>query len=211
MNLTPPQVTNKTNKPASITGNKTSIGEVVLLVIFIGIIYWYLIKPKYTDYNARKTELASVQADLQKLNETKDQIQKLYSELQREENKVAISLLDEAVPIESRTTRVYILMDGLVKNSGMTVGSMSVEPLTSLSSPGYTDIKRSPFDADRKVATSTISLTLTGTMDQFVSFLKILENNPRLFDVTSLDIAGGGAQDAQIAFKLVVSSFAYSK
>lgn len=207
MNLTPPQVKQTTKTSTGVS--RFSTGEIVMLIIFIVLVGWYLIKPKYSELGKRKVELAQVEADKKKLQDTEDLIVKLHSDLQKAENKDSITLLDEAVPLESRTTRIYILLENLVKNSGMALGSMSIEPLTSLGSPGTAGSKVPVFEGNRKLATYTISLNLTGGMQQFNDLLKILENNPRLFETTSIDI--GGQDSSQLSIKLVVNSFAYGK
>lgn len=206
MNLTPPQI-NKAPRTA-IAASKFSSGQIVLLIILIAFIVWYLVLPKYKAYGVRKGELATVKEDFAKLESTKAKIYQLNDQLKNQENQDALKLLDEAVPLESRATRIYILMESLVKTSGMSLGSMNVDPITSLATPGAAGSAQNPFATDRKLTTHTISINLTGNMQQFVGFLQILENNPRLFNITTVEI--GGEQTDLLSFKVVVKAYAYS-
>lgn len=207
MNFNPPQST--TGSKLGLNKPKFNTIEVIFLIILIAILVWYFIKPKMATYAAKKDELTTVETDLKQLSERDKEIQELYELLQTPEIKNDIELLDEGVPLNSRATRVYMLMESLIKNSGMVAGSLSVEPLDSLVSEGASDKSKDVFNENRVEVIQKISLNLSGNMQQFLGFLEILENNPRLFNIKNLSINGEDKQ--ALAFKLLIEVFAYAK
>lgn len=206
MNLNPPKISQ-----TSISLKKTShlgLIEVISLLVFCGIFINYALLPKYEEHKLKKTDLATVKGDLNDLEKTQKTIETLYAAMQETQAKENIKLLDEGVPLDARLTKSYMLLESLVKSSGMAMGGLTVEPLSYLKSAGVEN-NQNWYDVERTKLTQTISLNMTGSMDQFMGFLRIIENNPRLFDVVNLEISG--TEKGSLGFKIAMNSFAFDK
>ena len=117
-----------------------------------------------------------------------DQIElnKLISQLENSEEE--IKLLDEAVPLTARHTRIAMLLESYAQNTGIVLSQLSVGQPEKFIASGNKDELAKPFQSPRQLAVIEISASVKGSIDQFKNFLTLLEQSGRIIDVSSLTV-----------------------
>lgn len=178
--------------------------QIVLLLIVLVLFSWFILKPKYDQTMERRAQLKASQAQLAKIEEDQRELNRLVNELRSSPEDIA--LVDEALPLSGRTSKAYVLLDSLVKASGMTLDLISVDDATSLISAGDKDELNNPYQPGRSLHVISISSSVNGTMEQFRSLLQLIETNGRVLDIESVDIIGG---EAETKFRINIKAYAY--
>jgi Tfp pilus assembly protein PilO len=161
--------------------------EVILLLIILALFYWFIIGPKQSQLATAQGQVQSLQTQQTDLLNNKAKLEKAISDLQSHPAEVAE--MDEALPLDNRVTKLYIALDSLTQNSGMTVGNISVAFNSGTDMAGNKALLANPFSVTRTVQKMTTSLMVTGNFDQFQSLLQKLENSGRLINITEVNIA----------------------
>lgn len=180
------------------------IVQVVLLLIILVLFSWFILKPKYAQYNQRKADLSTAQSQLKKIQNEQLDLDKLVKQLHSSADDVA--LLDEAVPLNGRISKVYVLLSGLVQNSGLSLGIISADETQSIISAGDKTTLADPYKGSRTLHTIIVSAQVNGSMEQFKNLLQLIETNGRLLDVDSVEVIGS---DTQPKFRIKVKAYAY--
>src|SRR5258708_25233572 len=99
-----PSESAKTKVLSSIKSPSPSLVEAALLIVAIGLFYWFIIQPK-------KTELANTQINLGKLQEDQTflaaNLQKLRNLVtQLKSSTTELGQLDESLPLDGKSLRV---------------------------------------------------------------------------------------------------------
>ncbi len=109
---------------------------------------------------------------------------------------------EQILPLEPQVGRLYLTLQALAEDSGMTLESVAVTKGTSLATPtaGGTAARRPGTEAQAGVRSSTdtvqvldVSLSVSGPSDyeSFKTLLQNLERSQRLFDALSFSFQGG--------------------
>jgi hypothetical protein len=72
---------------------------------------------------------------------------------------------------------------------------------------GNKEVLKNPYEAARKLQTQTLTVQLTGGIEQFRDFLHLIETSGRVVDVESVDILSG--DDNGVKFKVRLKAYAY--
>jgi Tfp pilus assembly protein PilO len=175
----------------------------VLIIIGIVLCYWFLIKPKWGEYRDAKQSLSVSQKNLQKLEGEKEQFQRLLAELK--ESSTEVALLDEAIPLDHRITKIELLLDNLAGSAGMQVAGMTVDQIDPTPMAGNKTVLANQYGATRKVVISHVSMSLTGTLEQFKGFLQLVESNGRIIDIDNITAAA--ESDGTLSYKLKLKAY----
>ncbi len=199
LHIAPNQFTPQIKTPVS----RHNLFEVVLLVIIIVLFYWFIVSPKKASLNEVRAQYYELEQKKQKLADSKGKLQKAMSELNSHPKEVVA--MDEALPLDNRVTKLYIVLDSLTKGSGMTVGNIGIAYNGAAPMAGDKALLANPYGAKRAVQKLTTSINVTGSFEQFQALLQKLENSGRLINMSDLTIAQ--AQDNLLDFNVNLESY----
>ncbi|GEM_PF-1201410 len=204
MNLVSPKV--KSFSPQSVSKSQATVFELVIMIVVLAVGYPYLVAPKVKEYRDTKDKLVAVTKDSESFENTKRDLENLKKKLADPKNKKNIAVLSEALPLQTRITRTYILMEDMVKKSALSLGNLVVDQTADI---GGVNVKStSPYAAARKLSTVNLNVSVTGTMEQFRGFLTILENDNRVLDIQNLEIAP--VKEDTLSFHMQVKTYLYA-
>jgi Tfp pilus assembly protein PilO len=186
MDLTPSPGARLSSVVLKKPSSQGKIFEAVLLLIIAILFYFFMVGPKRGELAAADAQYQTLQSQQNGLANTKAQLQKAISDLNSHPQEVAD--MDEALPLDNRVTKLYIALDSLTQNSGMTVGNISVAFNGGTDMAGNKALLADPYAVQRTVQTLTTTLQVTGSFEQFQALLQKLENSGRLINITGLNI-----------------------
>jgi len=195
------------NKPAGqitdtirMSPKRTSMFELVILLVIGGLFFWFIVQPKAANLAEQKNLSESLAQESDGLSQQQAKIDSLIRQLAASSKD--LSQLDESLPLHSRTTWVYLLVESVVESSGMTVGSLSVSNTEEEFVAADSTLAGNPFSAGRKVKKISANLGVTGSFAQFQALLKKMESSSRIIDIKTLDVspASDGLLDFRISF-----------
>ena len=196
-------------KPTSLPSTlqkKGSLFEFIILLVIAVLFYWFVVNPKLQKVEVAKTQAESLEKESENLNQQKSKLDKLVNELQSSPQD--ISKLDQALPLNPRTTNLYILTEGLVQSTGMSINNLSINNVEQDVVAGQEDLIKNPFGSERKVKKMTATFGVTGTFPQFLALLKKLESSSRLYDIESLSIEP--TSDDLLDFRMAFTSYYFA-
>jgi len=178
--------------------------EVVLFIVVIALFWWFLIIPKQKDNNTLEADFKDLQGQEQRLRDNKQKLTAAIADVNS--HKPELDIMDEALPLDNRVSKLYITLDALTQNTGMTVGNISIAFSGNDPMAGNKAALTSPYTVKRKVQKLTSTLNVIGTFDQFQTFLQKLETSGRLINVTSVDIDNGteGKTDFNVSLEAYI-------
>lgn len=176
----------------------------VLILIVLIVFGWFVLGPKFVKTNATRDRLALLEEQRANLEADQQELNRLIAKM--EDSDSEIRLLDEAVPLTGRPTKIAVLLDTFAQNSGVALTQLNVSSPEDFISSGNKDELENPFQGNRDLATIDVSVTAVGTIEQFRNFLILLEQSGRLIDVDTLNVASG---DAGETFNLRLKTYAY--
>lgn len=180
--------------------------QAFLLLIVLVLVSWFLIKPKLVDSAQTRAELKAAETQLSGIQQDRKDLNKLVNQLRSSPEDVL--KVDEALPLNGRITKMYVLLENLVRSSGMTLTLISAGDTSKTISAGDKEMLENPYQPGRELHTITLTTSVTGTMDQFKNFLELIETNGRVLDVETVEVIGG---DPLTKFRITVNSYAYEK
>ena len=186
------------------TGNP--IIQAVLVLLALVLFSWFVLKPWITKALDSRSQLSTAQKQLTATEADQRELTRLVNELRSSPDEVA--LVDEALPLSGRVSKVNVLLDNLVRTSGMTISVLSAQDTKDIISAGDKKMLESPYQPGRVLHTITVTASITGTMEQLRNFLQLVETNGRVLDVASLKIIGG---EPITKFQITVKAYAYEK
>lgn len=196
------RVATKTQTAAAPSVGGT-VFEAVFLLIVIVVAYFYLVAPKYDAYAAGRDSLAALEAKQKEVQGQKAAFSTLAQKLEASGD--ALVALDAALPLDSKPSRLYVLVENILQRSGIVSGSVSVDHPSALVVAGE---KAGADDAStRSLQPTSITISATSTIDQLNQFLRGLETSGRIFEVTDLSV--GQAREGQVVFKITAKAYAY--
>lgn len=184
---------------------KNLLVEAILLLVAVILFVNFLVLPKKHTLGDNKAELQQLTEQSNGIEEKTSQLSNLISQMKSSKKDIAV--LDSALPLNSRVTTTHVLLDNIISSSGLTLANISASIDDSIIASGDKDLLANPFGPTRQLQSVTVNLGLTGTMDQFLSFLKSLESSARIIDVTSLEITGN--KNNLASFKLILKTYFY--
>ncbi len=201
MALIPQNITDTINKNRSTGSN---VLQAFLLIVVLVLFSWFLMKPKISQSLQTRAELKVANDQKAKIALDEKEMKALVEKLHSSPDDVA--LVDEALPLSGRISKVDVLLDKMVRDSGMTLTLLSADDTSKVISAGDKNLLENPFQPGRTLHTMTVSASVSGTMEQLKNLLHLMESNGRVLDVESLQILGG---DPVTRFKITVKAYAY--
>jgi len=195
----------KSTAPVIKKSPRTSLMEIILLVVVIVLFYWFIAKPKQAEVASLDSKYSEVKAEAESVKNQVEQLKGLVQQLKSHSKD--IMLLDEALPLDGKITRLNLLMNSLAASSGVTLGDLSLSSRGDYISAGNTAIINNPFAAKRSLQKTTVNLNLFGNFSQIQGFLRKLENNGRILNLTSVEIEG--SQDDKLNLRLSLETYYY--
>lgn len=201
MNINPPKVSNFTASKSA----QSVMFELVLLLVMIGLVFYYLLSPKLHELGDRKAQYSKLQAENKKIEEQVRIFDGLVDKMKSEPEK--ISVLDEALPLDPKFSRLYILIESIVQSSGLSTSGINIDANASTVVSGDKKILKSKFGTDRKLITTQATVNAIGNLTQLENVLQQIESSGRLMDVNTLDITGGKSD--QLLFKIGIKAYSF--
>lgn len=202
MALTPPSISN--NNGRKDFSNPTI--QIVILMIIVVLFSWFLLKPKLATTMETRKSLDTANAKLKQIENDKRDLNKLVNELQSSKKEVA--LVDEALPLGGRISKVNLLLENLVQTSGMTLALMNAEDTDEIISAGNKEVLKNPYQPGRALHTAEISLSVSGNMEQFRNLLQLIETNSRILDIKEVEVAAGENEN-DTKFIITIQAYAF--
>jgi Tfp pilus assembly protein PilO len=173
-----------------------SIVSVILIVATIGLGY-FLVWPKWQDYQNAKTALDSAKSEQDKLREAEKKLNAFLADFQSHSEDV--SLLNTSLPLNK--DEMYNILNNLseiTQGSGMTIGGLDIEDRPETDTLGA--VKNS-------VQAVKVNFRVTGTYPAFKTFLLRVENNLRIMDVNSVRVQGSTVGEENLSFTISLTTY----
>src|SRR6476469_5499542 len=144
----------------------------ILVLVVLVLFSWFILRPKLAATMQTRADLQTNQIQLAKVQADQAELNRLINDLHAAPDDVA--LLDEALPLNDRITHVQILLESLVQSSGMTVAVINSDDSSKDVSAGDKELLANPYQANRKLHTITLTVSVTGTMEQLKNLLSLM-------------------------------------
>ena len=180
--------------------------QIVLLLVVLVLSSWFVVRPKIVATLEQRKLLKAAEQKMSKVEDEEKELNRLIKEIKSSPEDVA--LVEEALPLNGRASKAYVLLDNLIRLSGMSATLISANDTSDLLSAGDKDELVNPYKPDRELHTVFLTASVTGTMEQFRSLLQIIETNGRVLDVENVNILGG---EAETKFRITVKAYSYEK
>lgn len=180
------------------TASRNPSVKIVLLILVIGLVSWFVVKPKMQEQAALREQLAQAQKERSSFQADVEKLQGLIGTLENSATEVA--KLDEVLPLQISTVRDNQLIQVLAKSSGLTVGDINISSQGDAVVAGDKVVLQNPYQVARGLQIVSAGVYVIGNFDQIKAFLQALENNARIMDILSLKIAAN--QDGLLDLKI---------
>lgn len=166
---------------------------IILFFLLVLIMGWLIIWPKFGEYSDLKQNIEIKQIELQYKEEYIAKLQGLKSKL--EEKKDQVNKIGSALPDENSTPSIYKFIEESASASGMVL-------------EGISPFSEAVSQINSRLNETTFSINISGTYPAFKSFLTALERSARLFDMSSVSLSMTPKQDI-FKFQLGIKAFNY--
>lgn len=184
---------------------RSSLFEAIILLVVVVLFGWFLLKPKNQSLSEQKSQADILASQAASTAEAKADLEKLVSQMRS--NTADVALLDEALPLQSRLSKVEVVLEQYIRDSGLQLSNISVDiPETGVAAAD-SSLAKNQFEGKRKLQTTPFTVTASGTMQQLRAFLLLLENGGRIIDVVGVEVA---SQTDSLTFRIKVKSYAYA-
>jgi len=197
----------QSQKSHSMYGAHGVILQTSLLVVIAALVFWFLLLPKQSAVSAQRTELSDLKDTEESTAAMLTKLNNLVQVLDRSQDQV--SKLDSLLPLDSRPTKIQVMLQRYVETSGMGLANINVDypAEESIIAAGDPELLKDPFSGARTRRIASVTLQITGQMNQFEALLKNIETGSRLFDIKSIDIKG--QEDGGLAIRLNLETYFY--
>lgn len=208
LNLSP-QPSSKKNLGSLIELRKNSLQfsltEVFLLIVLIGLFSWFLVLPKWDAYALQKEKSIQLTEDKNKIegqaSDLKDSIQVM------EKNKESFSKLDEALPLNTYPTTLYILFDEMTQTADVVIRNLSIDDRQDRVFASDKEMQKNPYKIPRNVKKVSGSLEASGDFAKLQAFLEKIEKTNRLIKVTSVEYER--EQGDKLLMRIIFETYSY--
>jgi len=163
------------------------IASIIFLAAAIAT-FFGLTKPLYNeikDLKAQKSSFEEALSNSKQIQETRDILLSQYNKVPQE----SIDRLNKILPTNAGSMKFILEMESIVQKNGMTLKSIDIKEKEERK----TSEKVNFGDENKSWETAPFSLRLSGSYKSFYSFLKDIEKNLRLTDITTLSFSAGEA------------------
>lgn len=163
--------------------NLNTIISLALILGLVAALIWVVV-PKYDSVSSLMKEISVLQSDLDKKIEIKQKIDDL--EARYETYKGQIAKVSEILPPTKDYPGLLVTIQQLASTAGMMMNNIDVKDVEAAAVKGIIKTKTSPAE-EEVFKKMTITMTVSGSYEQFKAFLNLLETNIRIIDVDSVD------------------------
>lgn len=191
----------------TIYGNRqltSPLVQSVLLIIIIVLLGWFIVRPEFVSSRAQHAQLEQASQKRAAIENEKQELERLVSQLQTSAEDIKIT--DEALPLVGRISRLDVLIESLARSSGLQVAQINAANTGDTIAAGNKAVLSDPYGVDRKLQTSSVSVLLSGNVDQFRTFLQLLETSGRVLDVSGLEVT---SEPGATKFRVTIKAYAY--
>lgn len=171
----------------------------VSIVLLVGALFVYssFIIPEYGEIQRLRGER---EGKSKLLTEYKDTAEALSNLLSKYKNVSQLqATLSLTLPLSEEVPQVFNQLQGLAGASDLKIDSMSFQ---------YLPIDYSRGSLFRPVGTLRIAMRFAGTYERFKEFLKAVETNVRILDVSFVSIEGGAiGKNPLLNYNLIVDTY----
>jgi Tfp pilus assembly protein PilO len=195
------------NQPMQLTKKTSFAGtlfEAGFLIVLIIVGYLYLVSPKQAQYSDLRSQKKSLEERKTNLERQSAVFDNLVEQLANEKDSVA--KVDDMLPLESRPSRLYVLLEDLTQSASLGSAVVTVETSPQVVVSGEVG-GMTTSSGNRAVQKIPLSISAAGTMEQLSNLLRLLEISSRVIQVKSLDISQGSGD--QLIFKIGAESYSY--
>lgn len=182
-----------------------SLTEVVLLLIMIGLFSWYMVLPKQAALETKKAQIQKLLEDKGKIDGEIAGLNASVKALASSKNE--ISEMDEAVPLDSRTTKLQMLIQYLSGQAGVSLESVSFEEDSKKVYAADKEAIKNPFAQPHALKKISGSVAVLGSFEQVQEFISKIEKSARVLNIVSMDL--GLQEDNVISLKLDLEAYSY--
>ena len=209
INLTPKKgisLTPSAYRPMSTSRSANfSLTEVVLLLIMIGLFSWYMILPKQSALQAKKTQMQGLENDKGKID---GEIETLNASVKTlASNKSTVAEIDEALPFDSRTTKLQMLVQYLAGQAGVSLETVSFDEDAKKVYASNQESVKNPYAQPRNLKKISGSIAVIGTFDQIQEFIGKIEKSARVLNILSMELVL--QEDNKMSLKLDLEAYSY--
>lgn len=152
---------------------------------------------KYREIASVKSALLSKESELngwQEASKKIEEVNKKFASALKEVEKI-----DEILPKDKNIADLFVQMDYIISRNGLVAKKISFAP-----SPDV-QVKNGKYSIER------INLELVGTYESFLNFIKDIEKNEHLMDVSNFSVASSNDSEEESAksfdFKVTVDAY----
>lgn len=183
---------------------QSPIFQSILLIVAGLLLWWFVIAPKYSSVMDKRTELTTINGQKALFEQEQAELNQLIAKLESSDSQV--KLLDEALPLSSRPTQIAVLLESYARSSSLQLSQVNIQNLDKTIAAGDKEVLDKPYSVDRSLLTVKVSVSVSGTIDQFKNFLELLETSGRIVDVSSLEVSSA---DGATKFSVDLTTYAY--
>jgi len=165
---------------------------ILALLLLVGalIVYFDLATPAYSDLQNEKGQQISQQNLLQNEQQIVTQVQALVSSYQSQaQGQQSVNL---ALPVGQNLASALAQIYGTATNDGVSIQSVGItaNPPQVQAAPASGDISGAASGGNivKPLGSVSFSVTAAGNYESFKSFLKHIETNTRIMDVTAISV-----------------------
>jgi Tfp pilus assembly protein PilO len=185
--------------------SKNYLAEIVLFLVLTGLLYWLVVKPKAADLGLKKDQLAQLEKDQEGLGQSINTMQLLIRDMKSQTQEV--DKLDEALPLQSSTLRLNLLVKTLANSAGVIVRDVNFVSSGNALAAGNMALLAQPFAVTRSLKSTQGSVTVTGSYNNLQAFLKKVEGNSRIMDIQDMEISGIDKDTLNLKLDLLTYSY----
>ncbi|MDD2753106.1 MAG: type 4a pilus biogenesis protein PilO [Candidatus Portnoybacteria bacterium] len=175
----------------------------IILILALGFFIWQIFLPAYGDVSLLRKERNAWQAKLEdtvKLRQKLGELDKKYSALGSEAEKMAA-----VVPRKEDLSGLLVQMEALSSQNGLILNSIA------FSSPAKKQDAAAPSSSGGESVSAfakntVLDISLSGAENAFRNFLKAVESNLRLMDVSSVNF-NVSASSEQTDFQVLINAY----
>lgn len=185
---------------------KVNLFEIILLLVVIGLFYWFVVSPKSAELDAASATLTKLQTDQKNVESQKAELSALIQKMQ--ENKSDIEKLDEGLPFEGKITILNLLMEKFAADAGVNMENLSFSLSGDYIAAGDTQLLADPYKPKRSLKKISGNVSVQGDLGQIENFLQKLENSGRIFNISNAQITPSESGQMIISMNLDTYYFA---
>ena len=162
----------------------SNIISIILFIASIGIFFGY-IDPTYNNAKSLSSQLGQYEQALSNSKKLSDEKATLLAK-RNSLDPTAINKLDRLLPDSVDSVTLVIELDSIASQFGMRVRNFTSNPQ---SQTGTLGVNTTPY------GTLSFTFTTTASFETFLAFLKALESDLRLIDVTNVAFSSASSND----------------